>query len=336
MKDRAVWVAFVLYLLFYVPLILLSNGSGLPPLAVLPVSTASCCVFALLVAAVGGWWRYAGPSRDRTAALRASPATGAIVLLTPLAYAAAGAAVLATLTIQKAGSILVTLWHKVGGTAQRPDGQALEVPARVKLAAVLCVVAIVVAAYGNAIVGLVLGRGWSGGALSWAGLLIAGLYVVNYAWRVKMMVGHKSMAFYAIEHLLAPHFAMAVIGLAGLAGLAARRAGTPIPLLEQIVLGFQLWDRLDLWALGLCSQAVGLAGGWILVDRALSVGAMTLNRSAALLAGGIVLGINIFRGAEVTWSTLQHSLGALTVPMVLVLMYGQNPAVVKETPSTSA
>ncbi len=302
-----VWVCFFAYLLSYVPLIYLSNHAGVPPLAILPISTISCCLCAGVVALTTGWWKLLlVPSAARSAGISATPYNAAIMLLTPVAYAVAGpAASLATLTLMKLGSLLVAMPQRVTGS--RAGGWVLA-------AAGLCCVAIVGAAYGTSLWSWSRGGPWLGLGLSGAGIAVAVAYWACYGKRLQKMGPYKhSLPFFSAEHGFAPLVAMAMLLAAvgvywGLYGL-----GIPTGPLGDLADGFSLWRRWDLWALGAFSQLVGLTGGWILVGRTLSGSAMTLNRCAALLAGVVLVAM---QGCHFT---IEHS-GALVVPVVLALL----------------
>lgn len=306
-RDWLVWVCAVLYIFFYVPLIYLTTSSGLPALAVLPVSTFSCCLFAVLASLVGGWWRLLwSPDAATKAGFSASFANGLLILLVPLAYAVAGKAhVLATMTVMKAGSILVSIPALIAGAAAAR---------RTKIAALLCVGAIVLASYGHSVWSWLHGKPWEGGALGSTGAVIAVGYLLAYTWRLFKMGKFKhSMGFFAAEHVPAPFWSLSIL-LAGFgAAWALDRFGANASFLDDIVLGFAQWSNWRMWVLGLCSQAVGLAGGWILVDRQVSAAAMTLNRSAALIAGSLLV---LLQG---TRFSLEQA-GAAVVPVVLLLL----------------
>lgn len=301
------WLSFLICLAFYVPLIWLSNHSGLPPLAVLPVSTVSCCVASLFFITAFGWWRHLwGDRAARLAAWAASPATANIVLTSPAAYAlATPAALLATLTVMKLGSIAVALPAFVAGVVATR---------RVRLAAWLCIATLGLAAYGKSFWSIAHGGPWLGGVLTAAGSALAGWYIGNYAWRIAKMAKFKrSWTFFVWEHLLAPHLALLflLVGLGAVWLLDAFSSSSAV--LDQIVLGFTLWDRWDLWLLGVCSQVVGLSGGWILIDEKVSAAAMTMYRCAAILAGTLLVAVQGCHFAP-------ENSTALAVPFILVLL----------------
>lgn len=305
-------VSFAAYAVAYVPLIYLSNHAGVPPLAILPVSTFSCCIWAVIVTLALGWRKHLAPSPERIAGRRASPYTAAIMLLTPTAYAVAGALhTLATLTVMKVGSLMVALSRRAGVQRTTP---------RVLAAVLLCAMAILLAAYGPATWSWAAGHPWAGSTLSAVTAMIGAAYMVAYRKRLQWMGPHKhSMAFYVSEHLGAPFLAMGALTMAAGAGFWCRRLGYRVDLLEQVIQGFGLWRHWDLWTLGFCSQVVGLAGGWILVGRTLSSAAMVINRCAALLAGSVLVALQGFH------FTLADC-GALVVPFALLLLGNRKEA----------
>lgn len=289
--DPVVLACFVGYFLSYIPLIYLSNTSGLPPLAVLPVSTAVSCIAAAGITLLAGWWRSwnQDPGGCR-AALRAAPFTAAILSLVPLAYAVAPRnSILATVVVMKIGSVAVTLLRYVGGAAAG---------IRVKLAAAGCAAAVLCAAAGKYLESQEV-------ALSGYSALVAVLYVASYAGRVRQLSRHhQSVAFFSLEHLVAPFLALAAMWV----------ASWWVPPLSD---GFGLWRRWDLWALGGCSQVAGLAGGWILVGKRLSSAGMVVNRSAAILAG---TALTLMQGCAWGARTKLELLSAACVPFVLALL----------------
>lgn len=278
MNNTVAW-CFFLYVVFYIPLIYLSNSSvddifkqnadiwG-KPLAILPVSTALSCIAASLITVFTGWWKtWIEDKQAAKAALQASPFTACVLSFVPLAYAIAPPnAILSTLSTMKAGSLLVSVPKAITGASAST---------RIKISVGACIVAILMGVLGKLFdihdhklvwKGVVIG-------FSIAGQIIALLYMGAYSGRLHFMATHKkSVAFFSLEHLAAPFIAILIMALAS-------------PFVPALALGFKLWGNWKLWALGGCSQIVGLAGGWILVGRQLSSVAMVLNRSAAVLAG---------------------------------------------------
>jgi len=259
---------FCCYIIFYIPLIWLSNSSSLPPLSILPVSTAVSCIAATVITLGTGWWRsWLADKEAAKAALQASPFTACVLSFVPLAYAIAPPnAILSTLSTMKAGSLLVSVPKAITGASAST---------RIKISVGACIVAILMGVLGKLFdihdhrlvwKGVVIG-------FSLAGQVVAFLYMGAYTGRLHFMGTHKkSIAFFSLEHLAAPFIAITIIALAA-------------PFVPSLALGFKLWGNWKLWALGGCSQFVGLAGGWILVGKQLSSVAMVLNRSAAVLAG---------------------------------------------------
>lgn len=310
MRGRWIEAAcFLLCLLAYIPLIYLSNSSGLPPLAILPVSTVSCCLTAVLFA---GCLVLAGKKSlfwaDRAAmraAIEASPSTANIVLTSPATYALAGPEVLAALTLNKLGSIAIAIPAAIGGVIAS---------GRIKLAALLCLSAIVLGTYGKSLWSWAHGGPWLGGVLSVAAMVVAAWYISNYGWRIfKMRKYKKSKTFFLWEHLLAPQIALLIL----LACLAASKVlaifGISNGWLQQIADGFTLWNRSDLWLLGVASQLVGLTGGWLLLAQTVSAAGMLLYRCSAILAGCILL---LLQGGHFR---VEHG-AVVVVPIVLALL----------------
>jgi hypothetical protein len=119
------------------------------------------------------------------------------------------------------------------------------------------------------------------------------------------MSGHKkSIAYFSLEHLAAPFIALAGMLFASFWS-------------KDLALGFTLWGNGKLWLLGLCSQAAGLAGGWILVGRQLSSAAMVINRSAAILAG---VALVLMQGCRLDMARGFEFASAVMVPVVLAML----------------
>lgn len=310
MRKHWIEVAcFFLCLFSYIPLIYLSNTSGLQPLEILPVSTVSCCVTALLVLAglllSGKGKLFWADKAAMIAAWWASPSTANIVLTSPATYALALDAYLAALTLNKLGSIAIALPAVIGGTIAS---------GKIKLASFLCIAAIALATYGKSLWSVAHGGPWMGGVLAASAMIVTGWYIANYGWRIyKMRKFKRSKTFFVWEHLLAPQIALLILlscwGISAILG----RFGTHNAWLDQIALGFTRWNRVDLWLLGVASQVVGLTGGWILVSQTVSAAGMLLYRCSALLAGVLLL---VFQGGSLR---LEHS-AAIVVPVVLLLL----------------
>jgi len=316
MRERLIEGAcFILCLCAYIPLIYLSNRSGLQPLEILPVSTVSCCITSLMVMA---WLLITGKGKlfwaDRAAMVAAwwaAPSTANIVLTSPATYALAADAYLAALTLNKLGSIAVALPAAIGGAIAS---------GRIKLASFLCIAAIALATYGKSLWSVAHGGPWLGGVLAAAAMALTGWYVANYGWRIyKMRKFKKSMTFFLWEHLLAPQIALLILlGCWGASALLAA-TGHHNGWLDQIALGFTRWDRIDLWLLGVASQVVGLTGGWILVSQAVSAAGMLLYRCSALVAGVLLL---LMQGHGLR---PEHGAAAV-VPIVLLLLRSEHKA----------
>lgn len=281
-------------LLCYAPFCYLSAHTGLPPLAVLPVSTVSCLLGILVALSVMGWWgqvRFTKTTGTQEAVcalaragllgwremlwIAASPVnpaiwsglvTSVILLAVPASYALPRVAVLSTGLAMKASTLAVApladLWNKE------------HIKPRSLAALGLCLVGVLLAA--STFRAAMPALGW--------GLLAA--YVLAYLARFRIMSPHKgSISFFATEHLATSCAALLVVLVA-------------TPFSQDLRLGWSLWRQQDLWLIGALSNGVGLFGGWVLLARRESSWSVPLNRSAAVV-GALLAGLAA--GNTLTW-----------------------------------
>lgn len=283
-------LAFIGYVLCYGPFTHFSNSTGLKsPLSILPVSSAACMITMFAVTGLFGWWRYL---RVTTKEGKTHPAVWSslfsipILLGTPMSYAIPNVSTLTMGLTMKSGSLatapVADYWNKE--PIKRSSWLALG----------LCGLALLFSCFGISFWYI----GIFGGALCIS-------YILGYLGRLRKMAGQKgSMDFFVVEHMLQPIFAFLVVCVAAF-------------FVPDIRAGFHLFDRIDLWLIGIFSQGVGLFGGWMLLYKRESSFSMPLNRIGAVIAN---IGANLFVGYHIHWT---HWVGVVLVGLaVIVLAYG--------------